>query len=239
MKRTSFLTASAALVAASTAAAQSQTAQTSVPGGTHLVERKADFDNADFDKLLGRPAEMHQLWECVAFKPGIFNNIKNALNGLQFGFGYAPDQIAMAMANHGPSASYGYSDYVWKKYRIGEFFKLKAADGAPISSNVFLAKHAAIDPSVDPDNEKGMYQDASIEMLQHRGLEMMTCHTAVEEQSRALVKKGFAPSGMTATQVADDILTHLVPGSVVVPSMVAAIAVLQVKFHYAYITVML
>ncbi len=32
---------------------------------------------------------------------------------------------------------------------------------------------------------------------------------------------------MTATDVAGDILTHLIPGALVVPSMVATIAVLQ------------
>ncbi len=34
-------------------------------------------------------------------------------------------------------------------------------------------------------------------MLQHRGLVVLTCHTAVEEQARALVKGGYAPAGAT------------------------------------------
>ncbi len=231
MKRTSFLTASAALVAAGTASAQ-----TSVPGGTHFVERKADFAIDEFAKIVGKPAQIRQLYESVAFKPAIFNNIKNSFNGLQFGFGYAASEIAIVMANHGPSASYGYGDYVWQKYRIGEFFNLKDAAGAPVTSNLFLAKHAALDASANPDDEKGMYQDASIEMLQQRGLVMLTCHTAAEEQARLLVKRGFAPAGMTAAQVADDILTHLIPGAVVVPSMVATIAVLQATYRYTYIS---
>ena len=44
---------------------------------------------------------------------------------------------------------------------------------------------------------------------------------------------------MTATEVAGDILTHLIPGAVVVPSMVAAIAVLQAKYGYTYLTLVL
>ncbi|HVA33475.1 MAG TPA: hypothetical protein VNG31_04965 [Candidatus Baltobacteraceae bacterium] len=232
MKRTAFLAASAALAAASRASAQETVA---IPGGSHLVERHNEFGAQDFAKIVGRPAQIRQLWETVAFKPGILFNVKNALNGLQFGFGYPADGIAMALAGHGPSASYGYSDYVWKKYRIGEFFGLKDAAGAVLTSNVFLARRAPIDPSADPDDEKSMYQDSSIEMLQHRGVVVLTCHTAVEEQSRALVKKGFAPSGMTGKQVAIDILLHLIPGAVVVPSMVAAIAVLQATYHYTYV----
>jgi hypothetical protein len=36
--------------------------------------------------------------------------------------------------------------------------------------------------------------------------------------------------------VADDILTHLIPGAVVVPSMVATIAVLQTQYRYSYLS---
>lgn len=231
MKRTSFLTASVALAAAGSAAAQS-----GVPGGTDFVERGSDFAADEFAKIVGRPAQIKQVYESIAFKPAVFNNVKNSFNGLQFGFGYPAGAIAIAMANHGPSASYGYSDYVWEKYRIGEFFALKDAAGAPLISNVFLARHAALDSSASPDDENGMYQDTSIEILQRRGLIVLTCHTAAEEQARALVKKGFAPAGMTAAKVAEDILTHLIPGAVVVPSMVATIAVLQARYQYTYLS---
>ena len=141
----------------------------------------------------------------------------------------------MALAAHGPSSAYTYSDYVWTKYRIGDFFKLTDANGAPLTSNVFLASHSSLNWQADPDDESGMYQDTSIAMLQQRGLIVMTCHTAVEEQSRLLVKKGYAPSG-AASEVAADILTHLIPGSIVVPAMVATIAVLQATYRYTFIT---
>lgn len=204
-----------------------------VPGGTRFVERKADFDEAAFEKIVGRPADVRMLFEQIAFKPGMFSNVKNALNGLQFGFGYAPARIALAVAGHGPASSFTYSDYVWQKYKIGEFFGLKDADGNTIVSNTFLAAKAH-DAAADPDDEKGMYQDTSVETLQKRGVVMLTCHTAVEEQSKAIVKKGFAPAGSSAQDVANDILTHLVPGALVVPSMVATVAVLQQKYRYAY-----
>jgi hypothetical protein len=58
--------------------------------------------------------------------------VKNALNGLQFGFGYSADAIVVALAGHGPSAVYAYADRVWVKYRLGEFFKLSDAAGAPV-----------------------------------------------------------------------------------------------------------
>lgn len=229
MNRKGFLASSTVIAASGAAPAQG------VPGGTHLVERRSDFDAALFGRVLGRPARIRQLYEAVIFRPAVLTSVKNSLNGLQFGFGYAPGEIAIALGAHGASAVYGYSDEIWTKYRLGEFFKLTDATGATIDSNVFLRKRAAANASADPDDPAGMYQDASIETLQRRGLVVLTCHTAVEEQARLLVKGGVAPVGSTAADVADDILTHLIPGAVVVPSMVATIAVLQSQHHYAYI----
>jgi intracellular sulfur oxidation DsrE/DsrF family protein len=219
--------------------AASATAAAVVPGGTHLVERHSDFDGQAFAQIVGRPAAIRQVVESVAFKPSTFGNVKNAFNGLQFGFGYPAGSIAVALAGHGPSAVYAYADPIWNKYRIGEFFKLSDAAGAPVVSNVFLQRRAPLDRRADPDDAAGMYQDASVEMLQQRGLIVLTCHTAVEEQARAIVSRGFAPAPMSAAEVAGDILTHLIPGAVVVPSMVAAIAVLQATYHYTYLTLAL
>lgn len=232
MNRGSFLSsASLAAVAAGTASAAP-----AVPGGSHLVERRADFDAAGFVRVASRPADVRQLWEAVAFHPAIFNNVKNALNGLRFGFGYAANRIATVFAPHGPSNVYTYTDYVWSKYRIGEAFSLKDAAGAAVTSNVFLHPAATLDPNADPDDPTGFFQNAAIETLQARGVAFLTCHTAVEEQARTLIKNGFAPAGMTASDVADDILTHLIAGTHVVPAMVAAIPVLQQQYRYSYLT---
>jgi hypothetical protein len=231
LNRLGFLATSASLAAAPSLA-QAQT----VPGGTHRVERRADFDERAFDAAVGRGAQIRQLYEALAVVPGVFGSISNSFNGLQFGFGYPAGAISIVLAGHGQSAVYGYSDYLWQKYRIGQFFKLTDEKGTPISSNVYLPSHAPFDPAADPDDPSTMYHDTSIQMLQRRGLIVLTCHTAVEEQARTLVQKGFAPSGMSGGDVADDILTHLIPGAMVVPSMVATIAVLQNKYGYAYLT---
>lgn len=229
MNRSSFLASSATFVAFAQGGAQAQ----SIPGGTHFVERAADFDKAAFARAVDR-GSIRMVWEQVAFHPQVFANVKNALNGLQFGFGYAPSQIAMAMANHGASSAYGYSDYVWSKYKLADALKLKDASGNPVTSNVYL-KAVKTDRSADPDSDTSFYQDTAIETLQSRGVVFLTCHTAVEEQSRAIVKGGFAPSGMSPSDVANDILTHLIPGAVVVPSMVATIGVLQQVHKYSFI----
>lgn len=225
MNRASFL--SSATIAA---------AATGVPGGSNFVERRANFDASAFARAVGKPAEIRQVWETVAFHPAIFNNIKNGLNGLHFGFGYPAERIAMVLAPHGPSSAYTYSDEVWQRYRIGAAFNLKDAAGKAIESNLFLRPSSAFESSNDPDDPQGIFQDTSIATLQSRGVVVLTCHTAVEEQARAIVKNGFAPAGMDASAVADDILTHLIPGAIVVPAMIAAIAELQQRYHYSYLT---
>lgn len=228
MRRSYFLSTSAALVAGAT------TTAAATPGGPNLVERAAQFDRPSFDAVVGRPAQMRQLIEAIGFNPSLWNTVKNAFNGFQFGYGHAPNGITIAVAGHGASTAYSYSDYVWQKYRVGEFLKINDSDGKPVSANLWLKAKATYELSADPDDENGMYQDTSIQMLQRRGLVMLTCHTSVEEQSRALVKRGFAPAGMEAPDVAEDILTHLIDGTLLNPSMIATVAVLQKTHGYTY-----
>jgi intracellular sulfur oxidation DsrE/DsrF family protein len=239
MKRTLFLASAPVVSAVAAFGAATRTAEAApeVPGGRDLVERKAAFDAASFEAKLGKRADVAQLYENLAIKPAVFNNIKNSLNGLQFGFGYDPALISIAVANHGPSSAYTYSDEVWETYRIGDFFDVKDKDGSRIAKNVFYPARYGGAVSSDPDDEHGSLQDVGIAALQARGVMFLTCHTAVEEQSRALVTSGHAPAGMSGSDVAADILTKLIPGAIVVPSMVAAIAVLQQRYHYSYLTI--
>jgi hypothetical protein len=174
---------------------------------TSLVERRSEFDPRELESALGRPAQVKQMWENVALRPGVFGNIKNALNGLIFGYGYAPGAIAMAVVNHGPSSAYTYDDSIWTKYRVAEFlgyqqpsydnpFASAAArvaqslglshpGGAPLKNTFYARRNPLTGPS-DPDDEKSPYQDTSIEALQRRGVAFLLCHTAVVEQARGI-----------------------------------------------------
>jgi intracellular sulfur oxidation DsrE/DsrF family protein len=234
MERKHFIVAAASTLAP--LAVPGIAAAAPVPGGTDFIERRADFDEKAFAAAVGRPADIRQLWDNVALRPAVLNNIKNTLNTLQFGFGYDPARISVVAVNHGPSTSYTYTDYVWQKYRIGDFFDVKDAAGNRIATNVFYP-HKNSDPSTDPSAEAGVLQDTGIAALQARGVVFITCHTAVEEQARGLIKAGLAAAGMTPADVSGDILTHLIPGAIVVPGGVGTLAVLQQKYGYSYATV--
>ena len=200
------------------------------------------------------------MWENVALKPAVLSNIKNSLNGLQFGYAYSPREIATAVVNHGPSAAYTYGDLIWAKYRIADYvgynkpvasenpLELAAhhverwlvrdvAEAATVLKNPFYARKSRPNAPDPPEDDDSVYQDTSIEALQSRGVVFMCCHTAIMEQAKSLVKGGYAPSGMNPKDVAAEILNHLIPGAMVVPSGVATVAVLQQLYHYTYITI--
>ena len=173
MNRTSFLASTAAL---SQALRAPGIAAPAVPGGSDHVERHDAFDQRAFDALVRRPADVRQVWDNAGLKPAVLNNIKNSLNGFVFGFAYKPASVAVAVVNHAGSAAYTYDDSIWRKYRIAEFLGLPSASS--VTTNAWYAARTAADPTSDPNDERGYYQDASIEGLQRRGVMLFTCHTA-------------------------------------------------------------
>jgi intracellular sulfur oxidation DsrE/DsrF family protein len=202
-----------------------------------LVARRSDWNLKEFDELLRVPARARQAYDVSAIGEGKFlNNIKNSLNGLQFGFGIPERQIRILAALHGPANLLNYDDYVWRKYRIGELFKeTDPQTGQPALRNPYYLSKTGKNASRDPDQENSLYQDTSVQGLQARGVKFLSCHTALEEQARALVRRFSLPQSPEA--VVKDMMAHALPGVLIVASMVAALVVLQSEGHYTYIKV--
>jgi hypothetical protein len=205
-----------------------------------LVEKAPDWKIGEFDRLLRNPARVKQVFDENQIGGGKFlNNIKNSLNGLHFGFNIPADQTKIVAAMHGSANTLNFDDYVWQKYRVGEWLKVQdPKTGQPAVRNPFFASKAA--PGMhygtqDPDDGNSLFQDPSIQALQLRGVQFLCCHTATEEQSRALIKQ-FALS-QRPEEIVKDLLAHTIPGTLVVASMGSAIALLQSEGHYSYITV--
>lgn len=205
-----------------------------------FVWKASEWKLAEFDKLVQDPARIKQLYDVVQIGDGKFlNNIKNSLNGLQFGFCIPERQIKIAAALHGPANMLNYDDYVWQKYQIGEWLKVTdLATGKPAVKNLFYNSKVGLkqeSAAKDPDDLNSIYQDTSMEALQSRGAQFLSCHTALEEQARVLISRNKL--SQSPEDVVKDMLAHTVPGVLVVASMVAAIALLQAEGHYTYITV--
>jgi intracellular sulfur oxidation DsrE/DsrF family protein len=167
------------------------------------------------------------------------NNIKNALNGLHFGFGIPEQQIKIVAALHGSANMLNYDDFIWNKYQIRAWLKLNdPPTGQPAMKNPYYASKAGTPLTFntdDPNNPDSLYQDTSIQALQHRGVKLLSCHTATEEQARTLIKHNNL--AQQPEVIVKEMLAHALPEVLVVPSMVAAIALLQTDGHYSYITV--
>jgi len=215
-----------------------------VPDATEaqLVWKASGWKLAEFEKLVQDPARIKQLYDVVQIGNGKFlNNIKNSFNGLQFGFGIPERQIKIAAALHGPANMLNYGDYIWEKYQIGEWLQVTdPATGKPAVRNLFYKSKVGLkqeSAAKGPDDLNSIYQDTSIEALQSRGAQFLSCHTALEEQVRVLISISRNQLSQSPEDVVKDMLAHTVPGVLVVASMVAAIALLQAEGHYTYITV--
>lgn len=202
-----------------------------------FVYRRSEWKVKDFDRLLHAPVQVKQVFDVFPIDNGMFLHfIKNSLNGLVFGYGIPEKQILILAAMHGPANLLNYDDRMWKKYGLGELFGVKdPATGKPAVRNPYYASRAGKDlhyASKDPDAEESRYQDGSMQGLRARGVKFLSCHTALEYESRAIVRRrklSVAPEA-----VVKDMMAHACPGVLVVPSMVSALALLQNRGHYAY-----
>jgi intracellular sulfur oxidation DsrE/DsrF family protein len=202
-----------------------------------LVYERADWNVKEFEELLSVPARAKQAYDVTAIGEGKFlNNIKNSLNGLEFGFGIPHKQIRILAALHGPANLLNYDDYVWQKYRIGEWLKeTDPQTGKPAVRNPYYASSVGKNTSRDPNDEHSIYQDISVQGLQGRGVKFLSCHTALEEQARALVRQWKL--AQAPEEIVKDMLAHVHQGVLVVASMVACLVVLQSEGHYTYIKI--
>ncbi len=207
----------------------------STTADAQLVERPRDWSPAKLHEIMNRTARYRQVYDITQIGGGVFfNNIKNSLNGFQFSFGAQPAEINIVAALHGAANLLNFDDAMWKKYRLGEFINLKDPKTGEFATRNLYYYSSADKADHNPDSEKSIYQDKTIQGLQARGVHFLCCHTATEEQSRKLIAR-FRLNKQPET-IVKDLLAHRIPGSTVVPAMVATVAILQLEAHFSYIT---
>ena len=197
-----------------------------------LVYKTDDWHMAEFDKLMKVKAKVKQVFDATSLADGgPLNPMKNSFNGLQFGYGVAPDQIKIIGAFRGQANLMNFDDSMWEKYRLGEYTKQEdSKTGKPATRNIFYSKGEGT--SKDINDPRSVWQDYSIEALASRGLVLLSCHNATMHQAAGLIKR-FSLT-QSADEVARDLQAHMIPGAISVPAMVAAIAMLQSGGGYAY-----
>jgi hypothetical protein len=209
------------------------------PLHAQYVWQKPDWQAGEFDALTHSLRRIKQVIHGFAINDSRFlKNAKNSLNGLRFGVGIPADQIQIVCALNGPANMLNYSDYVWQKYRIGEWIKENdPKTGEPAVRNIFYPSKAG--PSLaytsdDPSSPDSAYQDISVQGLQARGVRFLSCHSSIEESARSLIKQ-FSLSAQPE-EVVKDMQAHIQPGVLLVPALSAALALLQCDGHYGYMS---
>jgi hypothetical protein len=212
------------------------------PAEAQLVWSTSEWNLSSFEELLQEKARVKQLFDITQVENGAsLAKVKNSLNGLHYGFGVPVNQIKIICGMHGPANLLNYDDYVWHKYRVGAWLEINdPRTGQPAVKNPYylsqLTNDAAhITSGMDPSDEASPLQDASMQGLQRRGVRFLSCHTALEEQVRELIKH-YRLSEDPET-IVRDMLAHTVPNVLVVASMVSAIALLQCEGRYSYVMV--
>ena len=209
----------------------------SEPLHAQYVWQKSNWHTAEFDALTHSARRIKLAVHGFGINDARFlKNAKNSLTGLQFGSGIPADQIQIVCALNGPANMLNYTDYVWQKYRIGEWIKVEdPKTGQPAVRNIFYPSKAGTPmhyTSEDPSSDDSAYQDFSIQGLQARGVRFLSCHSSTEETARGLIKQ----YSLTAPpeEIVMDIHAHALSGVIVVPALSAALALLQCEGHYSY-----
>jgi intracellular sulfur oxidation DsrE/DsrF family protein len=228
ISRRSFVSAAAAGMA--TLAAPSMEAE--------RIYHTGDWQMPAFNALLKAKYDIKQMFDITAVDDGNgFEHMVNALNGLHFGFGIPYDRIKIVAAIRSKATVMNFNDAMWEKYKIGEWMKVDDPETKkPAVRNPFYPSKFGNPPkypSTDPNDEKSFEADSSVQALQQRGMQLLTCHMAVNSMAGGLISRLKLAS--TKDEVTDELQKNLLPGVIVVPSMVSAIPMMQAKGQFTYI----
>lgn len=138
---------------------------------------------------------------------------KNYLNGMRDGWSVeAPDVIAV-LGISGDAYPIVFNDFVWEKYKYGESSKtMDTRTGLPATRNVWWRSR--------PDESMAEF---GVDVLQQRGAQLLLCNNVF----RGVIRRAMATTRRSYEEVRGELKSNLLPGVVVVPAIVAAMAMAQ------------
>lgn len=123
-------------------------------------------------------------------------------------YGVPARDLNAVLAMHGKTGSATYGDAAWDKYEIGKLFDVSdPTTKAPARRNIFLADDAAED-------------DPGLHSTMMAGVTVLTCRTALRGFAKWMAaSKKYG----TADEIERDLTASLVPGVILVPTMIVAL----------------
>lgn len=203
-----------------------------------IFYEQGDWDAAAFKKLLRAKRTIKQVFDSTSPDgENLALHVQNSLTGLERGFGIQKKQILIVAALRAGANILNFDDYAWKKYQLGAGYGVTdPATKKPAARNIYFASKnapAGKYATDDPDDRRSIDNDWTIQGMQRRGVQLLSCHVATEGAARSAVER--LKLQVSPETVARDLLAHMLPGVISVPSMVSAIPMLELQGHFAYI----
>ncbi len=222
LSRKHFLAASALGFSAAALSGSGAPAQ-AAPGGDPLhfhVMKPDEFDKAAMMQTLATSNPHKQVFHAtppllIAGTVSLYIHMQNAMNAYEFSLGLG--KLSTLGVLLGPSIVFALSDSVWTKYGfgtglIGQILGLTA-------TNTYYKAGSNLDPAVDPDDPKGLYQDFTAQAISKRNGKFFVCHNAMTAIAGLAASKNKA----NPNTVLADFEKNVLPGFLVVPAGVAAL----------------
>ena len=187
-----------------------------------LVDKPDLWDHEAAAEILRYPGKPCQVWENSDLGSAWLNLMREALNGQVFAHDHA--DFLEVSATHGAAHLALFNQAMWDKYKLAE------RTNGLATRNSFIIEKPGTSPVDDRHDIGGFYGVANnnIVSLQRRGMVFVGCHDTVHATARSLT------TGDDADGIAAELTNNLIPGVVLVPSVVAFLAELQqAGFTYA------
>lgn len=169
----------------------------------------------------GRPT---QAWENSDISAAWVGLMRESLNGQVFAH-HNPNFLSVS-ATHGSAHLALFNQDMWDKYGLASH------TGGIAKRNSFILEKPGVAPTDSREDIGGFYgaMNNNIATLQRRGVVFIGCHDSIHAIARGVVARTSADADV----VAADLTNNLIPGVVLVPSVVAFLAELQrAGFSYA------
>lgn len=184
-----------------------------------MVTDPSQWDREAADEVLAYRYRARQVWENSDINgpwPGL---MRESMNGQTFAFGN-PDFLAVS-ATHGNAHLALFTQAMWDHYNLASMA------GPNFTKNTLIVEKDGVAPTDKLEDVGGFYGPGNnnITSLQRRGAVFIGCHDSIHAISRAL--HANTPDYGSADHIAADLTNHLIPGVVLVPSVVAYLVQLQ------------
>jgi intracellular sulfur oxidation DsrE/DsrF family protein len=185
-----------------------------------IVTNPNDWDHEAALEVLSYKYKSIQAWDNANLASPWLGLMREAMNGQMFAHGNA--EFLAVSATHGAAHFALFSQAIWDKYKIPELLDRK------FPSNSFIVEREGASPSDDLQNISGFYGplNSNIRSLQRRGAVFLACHDSIHAIARKLAGEASF-SATPVNEIAADLTNNLIPGAILVPSVVAFLVELQ------------